>query len=381
MGTWILYREELLTCVVAGSPLKWSSGAHFPTPMAALLVDSAVDERATLEAAFALIDDCERSVAADERALGEALAASAPVFELEAAILGDLDADARLGSLSPASSHSSCLEVKPKRRRVSDTKKEEIARLRADVATLQARAELLAKIKGRSERLGGRRSATLVAVATQPTAFRIGFSSNEAPAGGSPFDNVWKDIAERQRRRRAVSDMENIRLRSLIKAHQRTVKNLQSVLQRQAALDVSCADLSCVGSDGSNLLCPVSQTIRSPPVRRGKSVRNSFTPEEAATLRELDSELNQYYLASDYAFQLNGLAANAYAPVSKMLVTKLSAKKTHVQLLESALLPLDFKEAVSTMWNFHLRGSAPDRVRLAWMGVAAWSTTLTIDFI
>lgn len=249
--------------------------------MSAVLLETNVDERATLEAAFALIDgddwradalfsldwlhearanadnddnsdaisSSDSSAWLSEEANPVAVEASEAVKREQAddSVAADLAQQVASVAKPAVQATRSDKQLPVRRMRVGDRKKEELARLRADVKVLQARADFLERRRIASRFDNG--ETGLVAVATRPTAFRIAVDANRAqrevmsPLADLRLVGVWKDVAERQRHRRTASEVENMRLRALVKGQQRTVKNLKAILQRQAALQVRVPSL------------------------------------------------------------------------------------------------------------------------------------------
>jgi hypothetical protein len=340
--------------------------------MSAVLLETALDERATLEAAFALIDADDWSLDADgggdtsDTASSSSSSSSSSPYDAVAARVADaMDKSGAAPDKAATVALPLVQKMAPARpKRSGNRNKEALASLRAEVRALQTRADTLKRQNAASSRLADSSTTELVAVATNPMAFRIAAGSRRArrevlsPLADLRLTNVWKDVAERQRLHRATSEMENTRLRTLIAGHQRTVKSLKGVLQRQAALQVHQVPvriaqiLSCVTL--TIRLCCVKARTNVPPPRTsaGNVVRSNFSPAEVATLRDLWESLEHYYLGTDYAFQLSGLAAAGYSSITSTQITPLSATTVLIEVTGSALLPLGFRETGAILWKF-----------------------------
>lgn len=70
--------------------------------------------------------------------------------------------------------------------------------------------------------------------------------------------------------------------------------------------------------------------------------------------------LDYYYLATDYAFQLNGLAMAGYSPVMATQITPLSATTTLIEVTGNGLFPLGYRETTAVLWRFALNSFSCD---------------------
>jgi hypothetical protein len=346
-------------------------------PSAMEQLASLAELQATLDAAFALIDDCLppsagsvvdafselcaqcEDASSDETSTSSQSSASPPSSPTPSPF-ADGDSPTK-----PAGRSSSTIRETsrrggqvgitkapaPKRATFQVRQKQEIAQLRQEAVQLEAYLGLMSVLKD------GARANTHRAIHDRPSS--IGGTLVMA-AGNKPsrpeLACLWKDMAARHKKLRGVSEGENMKLRLQVSEQLKAIRSIQKLLRRQATRDVrlpeSVAGWSC--NKYSRVFCDFQSCagLQVEPIPRPVKVVRTDTPEaKDAVMAMLSDEIDAMYRGIDVAIQLCGLGTLVSVPIQERL-TQPSPSAFAAQMIESRLMPFNFRDTAETMWDF-----------------------------
>lgn len=331
---------------------------------------SSAELQATLDAAFALIDNClppstgsvvdafsalcaQCEDASSDETSTSSQSSSSPPSSPTPSPFADSESPSTTRETSRRGDRvgSAKATPAPKRATFQVRQKQEIAQLRQEAIQLEAYLGLVSALKdgARSnshrtihDRISSIGGALVMAAGSKPSRPELAC--------------LWKDMAARHKKLRVVSETENMKLRLQVSEQLKAIRSIQKLLRRQATCDVrlpaSVAGWSC--TKYSLVFCNFQSCagLQVEPIPRPVEIVRTDTPEAKDTVMAmLSDEIDAMYRGIDVALQLCGIGTLAAVPIQERLAQP-SPTAFAAQVIESRLMPFHFRDTAETMWDF-----------------------------
>lgn len=307
---------------------------------ATALFEAAGDVQATLDAAFALIEDCLDPA----QGLGAAFLSESSASASGTVLPPTTGGKRKRRAASNTTSSKAASDAPAKKLTFQYRQKEEIQRLRAEAASLETQLNLLQWLSDGSDPPASIPGSKLVAISRAPSRWQL--------------LDMWKSMASRHKKLRVASENENAILRARVADQLKTIQAIQKLLRRPANHDQVGKKLigSCnwprAGANMVSTALIVLEQIQRVP-RPINAIRTDLSEPNSVVLERLCVDLDQMYIDVDKTLQVVGLDGLDVVPIQQR-VHQLSPTTSMSLLIESRIMPFNFIETSTTMWDFSL---------------------------